>query len=260
MGYDPKQFGGLEYFVEEVQQAYWEDDQHLFGVEFGGGISWHLVNCLDCSTRDWRDPSAASQGRWRQPVSIPCPESPHGSVASLQNQEALRPCDIVREASDGSIAEEDAVVSGATVDNVHEIGDVPPASRDSSSDSEDRSWVGEFKDFAGNDSHDKNSDWDFFDDRSDRLSQSSGSFDFEDYQHFAELNAENPATMEGIKERYNNFTWGQQQSQMLGERNQFRGPHPRPTQRFSRNKRKASYFFRLFWDDDVVHEMVPTTN
>lgn len=228
LGYASEDYGGIEHFVGEVQQAYWEEDNHLFGVDFGGGIGWHIVNCLHCSTRDWHDPATSRQGRWRQPMYHAGCASPNGSVEGLQNQEANARHDTVFHESDASLSRDTSTHPPICPQENEDVNEMARSGDDlPSSDSEDPSWLGDFVDFAGNESNDENSDWNLFDDRSDNLSESSGSFDFEEYQRFTEADTDN--ALEGIRERYSDANWGHEATHMLGERNRFLGPHPGPT-------------------------------
>lgn len=55
--YEPDQWGGLEDFLRDVEQAWFEDGQHWFGVQFGGSTGWRKVAPSDCKTLDWhREP------------------------------------------------------------------------------------------------------------------------------------------------------------------------------------------------------------
>lgn len=220
LGFDPTQWGGLQTFLGDVQQAWWEHTVQFYGVDFGGGIGWRKVAVADCHSMDWRAERSP-------PYTRPGPSTPAEMEASAPHDGS-----ILREGGHHSPSEDSVSLDSRSVEYpIQSIGtprcsshglavgaDVTP--RPSScrnddvantpalsyldgwtEDSEDPNWMASFHDFTGNLSDDENSDWELLDDRSTRLSNADG-LDAYRYREFVETEGLNPEPVGSVRERY----------------------------------------------------------
>jgi hypothetical protein len=115
-------------------------------------------------------------------------------------------------------------------------------------DSEDTSWMADFQDFTGMDSSDDaNSDWILGD---DSLGKGEEDIDLEDYVEYRYVDVDQRAALDRVRYVYRDSEWGDSSHpELQGDSCRFRGPHPGPTQRYTRNRPTARSFFDLWWVD-----------
>lgn len=165
--YEPRQWAGLQAFCGDPILATWEGTVQFFGVQFGGGVGYHLVPVTECLMLDWRLWPADAIEKSLSPAHGVCPSVTHDGTSTMRQEQ-----------SPLAMTGGDSVSQGAIFQSEVDLEVTPPRAGRSAktaidcseyellhqydgwtSDSQDASWMADYRDFIGKSSDDENSDW-----------------------------------------------------------------------------------------------------
>lgn len=258
LGVDSRDWGGLSKFLGEPQQRWQENGVSFFFVKFGGSIGGKKVRVADCQVVE---PDASPRGRGH----VAGPSSPGYSEPEERDGEfPVFPTQRLDESTQSGGQSVDEGAGGDDESTIELVRVHPPAAQETttprgaptngsgawSDDNTDDEWQADWRDFAGDASSLDLSDSGSGSD-GDRMDLRHEIGDYGDTHGLDEMD---------LRARYHDRFWQCPETTLLGDRESFTGPRPGPKQRVTHNRKPALDFFKLFFNDVVVEQIVEQTN